>query len=128
MALNDLSSGLEAGSTILDSSTEASVLRCLAIAVQDNNGEVQNLAVRATGIIVRKCSETVLGGLINQYCLLMHTKEHKDIASLGLKTIVKECPVVNLVSPSFVERILPGVFELSKHFITRFWINLCSKI
>lgn len=94
MATNDLMSELQKDSIKLDDDRERLVVQSLLRLLEDKNGEVQNLAVKCLGPLVRKVKEYQVEWIVDTLCTNMaSTKEQlRDISSIGLKTVISELP------------------------------------
>lgn len=97
MATNDLMTELQRDSIKLDDDSERKVVQAILKLVEDKNGEVQNLAVRCLGPLVRKIKDTQVEVIINELCSNMFSEDERlrDISSVGLKTVIGQLPHVN---------------------------------
>lgn len=94
MALTDLitdivRSGDQFG---VDDATEHSVVEMVLTLMNDSNGEVKTLAVKALAALVKRVAETRTQTIIDRLVSFTASKDEgvRDIASLGLKTVVAE--------------------------------------
>ncbi|KAI7863566.1 armadillo-type protein [Spinellus fusiger] len=97
MALNDLMNELQKPSFLLDSQVETKVVYSVVKLMNDKNGEVQNLAVKCLGPLVKQIQDNQIIEIIDCLCRFAVQKDNEElrgIASVGLKTVVIE------VSPS----------------------------
>ncbi|KAM5279667.1 cullin-associated NEDD8-dissociated protein 2 [Ctenodactylus gundi] len=94
MATSDLMSELQKDSIQLDEDSERKVVRTLLRLLEDKNGEVQNVAIRCLGPLVGKVKENHVETIVDALCAnLRSDKEQlRDIAGLGLKTVLTELP------------------------------------
>ncbi|KAI1900005.1 hypothetical protein AGOR_G00067760 [Albula goreensis] len=94
MATNDLMMELQKDSIKLDEDSEKRVVTMLLKLLEDRNGEVQNLAVKCLGPLVRKVKEYQVETMVDTLCSnMMSDKEQlRDISSMGLKTVIAELP------------------------------------
>uniref|UniRef100_A0A8C7FAJ0 Cullin-associated and neddylation-dissociated 2 (putative) n=1 Tax=Oncorhynchus kisutch TaxID=8019 RepID=A0A8C7FAJ0_ONCKI len=94
MATNDLMMELQKDSIKLDEDSEKKVVTMLLKLLEDKNGEVQNLAVKCLGPLVRKVKEYQVEIMVDTLCSnMMSDKEQlRDISSMGLKTVIAELP------------------------------------
>ncbi|KAG3295140.1 putative cullin associated and neddylation dissociated 2 (putative) [Ictidomys tridecemlineatus] len=94
MATSDLMSELQKDSIQLDEDSERKVVKMLLRLLDDKNGEVQNLAVKCLGPLVGKVKEYQVETIVDALCAnLRSDKEQlRDIAGIGLKTVLSELP------------------------------------
>ncbi|CEI99860.1 hypothetical protein RMCBS344292_13940 [Rhizopus microsporus] len=93
MALNDLMNELQKDTFILESSIESKVVKGVLQLLNDKNSEVQNLAVKCLGPLVKQIREEQLFDLIDrldEYTTQTASEELRGIASVSLKTVVAE--------------------------------------
>ncbi|KAJ3288946.1 Cullin-associated NEDD8-dissociated protein 1 [Rhizoclosmatium sp. JEL0117] len=114
MAMADLSTELQKDSVSFDEVTEKKIVAAIIRSLDDKNGEVQNLAVKTLAPLVRKSREQNIQEIVDQLCNLLVQKkdELKDIAAIGLKTVVLEVPVNSQVSKNVVKRLVPKLIAL----------------
>ncbi|EHB14298.1 Cullin-associated NEDD8-dissociated protein 2 [Heterocephalus glaber] len=94
MATSDLMAELQKDSIQLDEDSEQKVVKMLLRLLEDKNGEVQNLAVRCLGPLVGKVKECQVETIVDALCANMRSDKEqlRDIASIGLKTVLSELP------------------------------------
>ncbi|XP_037658282.1 cullin-associated NEDD8-dissociated protein 2 isoform X1 [Choloepus didactylus] len=94
MATSDLMSELQKDSIQLDEDSERKVVKMLLRLLEDKNGEVQNLAVKCLGPLVGKVKEYQVEAIVDTLCANMRSDKEqlRDIAGIGLKTILSELP------------------------------------
>ncbi|ELU01651.1 hypothetical protein CAPTEDRAFT_19001 [Capitella teleta] len=94
MATNDLMVELQKDSIKLDDESERKVVRMLLRLLEDKNGEVQNLAVKCLGPLVKKVKEFQVETIVETLCcnMLSDKEQLRDISSIGLKTVISELP------------------------------------
>ncbi|XP_075430782.1 cullin-associated NEDD8-dissociated protein 1-like isoform X3 [Ascaphus truei] len=94
MATNDLMVELQKDSIKLDEDCEKKVVKMLLNLLEDKNGEVQNLAVKCLGPLVRKVKEYQVEMIVDTLCsnMLSDKEQLRDICSIGLKTVISELP------------------------------------
>ncbi|XP_058144812.1 cullin-associated NEDD8-dissociated protein 2 [Dasypus novemcinctus] len=94
MATSDLMSELQKDSIQLDEDSERKVVKMLLRLLEDKNGEVQNLAVKCLGPLVGKVKEYQVEAVVDTLCANMQSDKEqlRDIAGIGLKTILSELP------------------------------------
>ncbi|RCH96938.1 Cullin-associated NEDD8-dissociated protein 1 [Rhizopus azygosporus] len=93
MALNDLMNELQKDTFILESSIESKVVKGVLQLLNDKNSEVQNLAVKCLGPLVKQIREEQLFELIDrldEYTTQTASEELRGIASVSLKTVIAE--------------------------------------
>jgi len=112
MALNDLTNELQKENFSLEDSTEQKVLRAVLKLLEDKNGEVQNLAVKCLGPLVKRIKEAQVLEVIDQlsnFAAQQKNDELRGIASIGLKTVIVE------ISPNrasnVCKRIIPRLLQ-----------------
>lgn len=94
MATNDLMTELQKDSIKLDDDRERLVVQSLLRLLEDKNGEVQNLAVKCLGPLVKKVKEYQVEWIVDTLCTNMTSNKEqlRDISSIGLKTVISELP------------------------------------
>ncbi|OBZ85871.1 Cullin-associated NEDD8-dissociated protein 1 [Choanephora cucurbitarum] len=93
MALNDLMNELQKDSFQMEFTIENKVVKAVLQLMDDKNGEVQNLAVKCLGPLVKQINETNLLEVIeclSQYASQQKNEELRGIAGIGIKTVVTE--------------------------------------
>ncbi|KAM0753363.1 TIP120-domain-containing protein [Meredithblackwellia eburnea MCA 4105] len=94
MALNDLISDIQRSGDAfgVDEATEHTTVEQVLQLLNDTNGEVKNQAVKALAALVKHVSEARIQIIIDRLVGLTASKDEgvRDIASLGLKTVVAE--------------------------------------
>ncbi|KAJ3052397.1 Cullin-associated NEDD8-dissociated protein 1 [Rhizophlyctis rosea] len=113
MATNDLIDALKKPDCSLDDSNEQKVVKAVFKKLEDSNGEVQNLAVKALAPLAKKVKEKNLQDIVDKLCNLLkaETDSQKDIASIGLKTVIVEVPVNSTTSASIVAKLIPKLLD-----------------
>nr|CAB3227534.1 cullin-associated NEDD8-dissociated protein 1 [Phallusia mammillata] len=98
MATNDLMTELQKDSIKLDDESERKVIKMLLKLLEDQNGEVQNLAVRCLGPLVSKVKEHQIETIVETLCnnMISDKEQLRDISSIGLKTVIIELPQANV--------------------------------
>ncbi|VDM59124.1 unnamed protein product [Angiostrongylus costaricensis] len=71
MAVNDLMRELQTNNMRLDDDSEKKVVRMLIRLLDDNNGEVQNLAVKCLGTVTQRVKEAQAETLVDALCSMM---------------------------------------------------------
>ncbi|KAI9483260.1 MAG: armadillo-type protein [Benjaminiella poitrasii] len=93
MALNDLMNELQKASFNMEHVVETKVVRAVLQLMDDKNSEVQNLAVKCLGPLVKQVKEENLFQIIDrlsEFASQQKNDELRGIASVGLKTVVIE--------------------------------------
>ncbi|KAL8293671.1 hypothetical protein RQP46_000372 [Phenoliferia psychrophenolica] len=94
MALTDLISDIQrSGDQFgVDEATEHSTVEQVLALMNDTNGEVKNLAVKTLAALIKHVSEARIQVIIDRLVSFTASKDEgvRDIASLGLKTVVSE--------------------------------------
>ncbi|KAI9258404.1 armadillo-type protein [Helicostylum pulchrum] len=93
MALNDLMNELQKESFHMEALIEGKVVKAVLLLMDDKNGEVQNLAVKCLGPLVKQIKEEHLIQIIDrlsEYASQQKNEELRGIASVGLKTVILE--------------------------------------
>ncbi|CAG8730030.1 22633_t:CDS:10, partial [Gigaspora rosea] len=113
MAANDLMNDLQKPDFNLDETNEKKVVQKVLKLMDDANGEVQNLAVKCLAPLVKKVRETQLAEIIDKLCEYATQKkeELRDIAGIGLKTVIVEIPSNSPNAGSVVQRLIPKLLS-----------------
>ncbi|CAG8768749.1 5795_t:CDS:2, partial [Racocetra persica] len=92
---------------------EKKVVQKVLKLMDDANGEVQNLAVKCLAPLVKKVRETQLAEIIDKLCEYATQKkeELRDIAGIGLKTVIVEIPSNSPNAGSVVQRLIPKLLS-----------------
>ncbi|KAI8979576.1 armadillo-type protein [Mycotypha africana] len=112
MAVNDLMSELQKESFQMEPVVEMRVVKAVMQLMDDKNGEVQNLAVKCLGPLVKQIKEENLIYIIdrlNEYIAQQKRDELREIASVGLKTVVIEVDIGK--SYILCAHIIPNLLE-----------------
>ncbi|RCN30238.1 hypothetical protein ANCCAN_23995 [Ancylostoma caninum] len=78
--------------------------------LDDNNGEVQNLAVKCLGTVTQRVKEAQAETLVDALCSMMvaGSDSLRDVSSIALKTVVGHLPVGNTVFvTNLMKRLVP---------------------
>ncbi|KAI8905790.1 armadillo-type protein [Powellomyces hirtus] len=113
MATNDLMAALQSDAFHLEDVNEKKVVTALIKLLTDSNGEVQNVAVKCFAPLVKKIHESQLQEVVDQLCRLLVDKreELRDIAGIGLKTVVIEIPSGSPIASTVVEGLVPKLLQ-----------------
>lgn len=101
MATNDLMSELQKENVRWDDDSETKVTYQIVGLLKDKNGEVQNLAVKCLGHLVKRIKDDRRQLVVKSLCQMLKndSEEMRDIASIAIKTIVSEMPL----SPKMID-------------------------
>ncbi|MED6131170.1 Cullin-associated NEDD8-dissociated protein 1 [Stylosanthes scabra] len=119
MATSDLLNELQKSSFKADNDLEMKLTNIIIQQLDDAAGDVSGLAVKCLAPLVRKVSEARVVEMTEKLCdkLLNGKDQHRDIASIALKTIVAEVStqslaksILNSLSPQLIKGITgPGM-------------------
>ncbi|KAJ1551255.1 Cullin-associated NEDD8-dissociated protein 1, partial [Cladochytrium tenue] len=114
MALTDIGSELSKDSFSMTEHVERKVTAAVLKALDDKNGEVQNLAVKTLVPLVRKAREVQVREIVDHLCSLLgqDRDDLKDVASIGAKSVVLELSPASVVGRAMVKRMLPTLVSL----------------
>ncbi|ORZ05672.1 armadillo-type protein [Lobosporangium transversale] len=113
MALNDLITELQSPNFQLEESTEKKVVDKVLLLMKDKNGEVQNQAVKCLGSLVKKVQEAQLQQIVDNLCAFVSQDKEdlREIASIGLKTVIVQVPVNSVVAVNVCKRLVPRLLS-----------------
>ncbi|MFH4982023.1 hypothetical protein AB6A40_008732 [Gnathostoma spinigerum] len=117
MATNDLMTELQKDSIKLDDDSEQKVVRMLLRLLEDKNGEVQNLAIKCLGPLVRKVKEVQAEAIVDALCMNMvsGSEQVRDVSSIALKTVISELPATNsILTSNVIKRVIPKLTDSLK--------------
>ncbi|KAK2966552.1 hypothetical protein RJ640_014521 [Escallonia rubra] len=114
MATSDLLNELNKEGFKLDNDLEIKLSNIVIQQLDDAAGDVSALAVKCLGPLVKKIREEQVLDMTNKLCdkLVNGKDQHRDIASIALKTIVSEVPtssVAQSVLVSVSPKLIKGV-------------------
>ncbi|KAI9276714.1 armadillo-type protein [Phascolomyces articulosus] len=116
MALNDLMNELQKeGGINMDEAIEGKVIHAVLNLMEDKNGEVQNLAVKCLGPLVKRIRIEHTLEIIDRlsgYAVRKDNEILRGITSMGLKTVITE--VDPITGPKICEKMLPKLLEMSQ--------------
>ncbi|KAL4425586.1 hypothetical protein ABPG75_009602 [Micractinium tetrahymenae] len=141
MATSDLANELAKDSFRFDSpASERQVSEVVLQQLEDASGDISGLAVKCLGYLVNKNRDEQLAEVVAALCskLLTGNKEQlRDVASLGLKTVVSELSskrasvLVNTATPKLIEGlkaepadIVGGSLDILAELTTRYGASL----
>ncbi|KAG2656249.1 hypothetical protein PVAP13_1KG070300 [Panicum virgatum] len=103
MATSDLLSELNKESFKADQDLEPKLTSTVLQQLEDASGDVSGLAVKCLAPLVKKVGEDKVVDMTNKLCdkLINGKEQHRDTASIALKTIIAE-----VMTPSLAEKIL----------------------
>ncbi|KAG5248419.1 cullin-associated NEDD8-dissociated protein [Salix suchowensis] len=112
MATSDLLNELNKEDFKADADLEIKLSNIVLQQLDDVAGDVSGLAVKCLAPLVKKVSETLVVEMTNKLCeKLLHGKDqHRDIASIALKTIVSEVTTISL-SQSILVTLSPQLIK-----------------
>ncbi|KAI8987133.1 armadillo-type protein [Pilobolus umbonatus] len=93
MALNDLMNELQKNYFSMEPVMEGKIVQAVLALMDDKNSEVQNLAVRCLGPLVKQIKEDRILEVIDclsQFATDSKNEELRSIASVGMKTVITE--------------------------------------
>ncbi|KAF7722886.1 Cullin-associated NEDD8-dissociated protein 1 [Apophysomyces ossiformis] len=113
MALNDLTNELQKDTFDLEPSIEAKVVRAVLTLMDDKNSEVQNLAVKCLGPLVKQIKEEHALDIVDRlgvFAAQQKNEELRSIASIGMKTVVME--VHGSKGNSICQKVVPHLLPM----------------
>ncbi|CAG8542306.1 10983_t:CDS:10 [Racocetra fulgida] len=130
MAANDLMNDLQKPDFTLDETNEKKVVQKVLKLMDDANGEVQNLAVKCLAPLVKKVRETQLAEIIDKLCEYATQKkeELRDIAGIGLKTVIVEIPSNSPNAGSVVQRLIPKLLSQLENVMQMDTLDILSEL
>ncbi|KAF8382666.1 cand-1 [Pristionchus pacificus] len=113
MAVSDLMAEFTKNNIKLDEDSERKVVRMLLRLLEDNNGEVQNLAVRCLGTIAGSVREYNCESVVDALCENMQAKtdELREVSSTALSCFIKAMPV-GATATKIAQRLLPKLHSV----------------
>ncbi|KAM3254061.1 hypothetical protein ACQJBY_047904 [Aegilops geniculata] len=117
MATSDLLSELNKESFKADQDLESKLTNIVLQQLEDASGDVSGLAVKCLAPLVKKVSEDRVVEMTDKLCdkLLNGKEQHRDIASIALKTIIVEVTTASLsekilvsLSPQLISGVTSG--------------------
>ncbi|KAI9310911.1 armadillo-type protein [Dichotomocladium elegans] len=116
MALNDLINELQKDTVIsMDEAIEGKVVRAVLNLMEDKNGEVQNLAVKCLGPLVKQIRLDHTLEIVDRLSDFAAQKDNealRGITSMGLKTVITE--VEQPLGPKVCSRIIPRLLSMAQ--------------
>jgi cullin-associated NEDD8-dissociated protein 1 len=109
MATSDLCTELSKD-VKLDTTFERRICQAVLLQLDDSSNDVQSIAVKCLGILLKKVQEAQVGEICDKLCsLILEGKaELRDIYSIGLKTLIADVP--EAMGPSVAKRLTPRLF------------------
>ncbi|GMR57113.1 hypothetical protein PMAYCL1PPCAC_27308 [Pristionchus mayeri] len=113
MAVSDLMAEFTKNNIKLDEDSERKVVRMLLRLLEDNNGEVQNLAVRCLGTIAGTVREYSCENVVDALCenMLSKADELREVSSTALSSFIKAMPP-GATSTKISMRLLPKLHNV----------------
>ncbi|CAO3610365.1 unnamed protein product [Cunninghamella echinulata] len=131
MALNDLMNELQKSSFNHEPVIETKIVRAVLTLMGDKNTEVQNLAVKCLGPLVKQVSEDHILEIVNnlgQSASQQKNEELRGIASIGLKTVVLEVHLsMDLKLDDTDYELQMDTLDVLSDILSRFGSQLSSK-
>lgn len=113
MATADLEVELKKDTFKMDADSEKKLTTMVLKLLEDNSNQVQELAVKCLGPLSKRVKEAQVQDIVDTLCnhLLNEKKggeELRDIANIGLKTVISEIPVeLQSLSSLVIKRLTP---------------------
>nr|KAJ3418734.1 Cullin-associated NEDD8-dissociated protein 1 [Polyrhizophydium stewartii] len=110
MAASDLATELSKDSFAIDDATERKVVAGVLKLIDDKNGEVRNKAVKCLIPLVKKVRDQQIQNIVDELCKMLECEDReglRDIAGIGLKTLVVEFPSESASAGNVVKRLVP---------------------
>ncbi|KAL9241863.1 hypothetical protein vseg_015923 [Gypsophila vaccaria] len=116
MATSDLLNELSKDGFKADSELEIKLANTILQQLDDSAGDVSGLAVKCLAPLVKKVNETRVLEMTVKLCnkLLNVKEQHRDVASIALKTIISEVSgssAVQLVLNSLIPQLIKGITD-----------------
>ncbi|KAL6064787.1 Cullin-associated NEDD8-dissociated protein 1 [Balamuthia mandrillaris] len=114
MATSDLATELTKESFKMNSDEEKKICEAVVKLLEDSSGDVQGLAVKCLGPLIERIKEPQLLLIVNKLTdhLLQNEKsELRDIAGIGLKTVITQTSTDSPVAPLVVETVTPKLIK-----------------
>lgn len=117
MATNDLITELQRDVT-LDAAMERRICAAVLRQLDDKSTDVQSIAVKCLGVLLKKVREAQVGEISDKLCSLIldGTDELRDVYSIGLKTLLRDVPRASgeAVAGRLAARLVGGVKDDEK--------------
>ena len=117
MATNDLIQELQKDAQ-LDAAMERRVCAAVLRQLDDKSTDVQSIAVKCLGVLLKKVREAQVGEISDKLCSLIldGTDELRDVYSIGLKTLLRDVPRASgeAVAGRLAARLVGGVRDDAK--------------
>lgn len=117
MATSDLCTELQKDVKI-DATMERRICAAVLKQLDDQSNDVQSIAVKCLGVLLKKVQKTQVGEIADKLCsLILDGKDElRDIYSIGLKTLLKDMPdeMGATVCDKLTKRLLSGVQQSAK--------------
>lgn len=111
MAANDLMNELQKETLQIDDAMENKIVNALLKALDDKNGEVQNLAVKCLGPLIKRVKDPNAENIVGKLCdnttsTDKDSMQLRDISSMAIKTVFQEMPPnAQLSLPNLVKKV-----------------------
>ncbi|BFZ57704.1 hypothetical protein PYCC9005_004757 [Savitreella phatthalungensis] len=110
MALNDLYNGFNAGRYAADDSMLNRFIDAVLKALEDHNGEVQNMAVRCLAPLLRRGRDSHIQLVIDRLSKgtgQTSQQELRNISPIALRTVITEVPPNSPIAGNITRRLVP---------------------
>jgi len=114
MATSDLASELQKDNFKLDNDAEKKICAAILKLLDDSSGDVQGQAVKCLGPLIGKIRESQLDNIVEvlgDYILQNNKENLRDIAGIGLKTVITEISAESSAAKLIVGRVTPKLVE-----------------
>lgn len=117
MATADLVTELNKDGFKLDPDSEKKLTQAVLKLIEDNSNQVQELAVKCLGPLSKKVKEAQVQEIVDTLCKYLldtgkNSDELRDIASIGLKTVITDIPNSNVtLATTVVKRLTPKLVK-----------------
>ncbi|KAK9803499.1 hypothetical protein WJX73_009717 [Symbiochloris irregularis] len=114
MAVSDLQSELRKPEFRTDDSTERRLCKAVLQQLDESSGDISGLAIKCLGLLACRLQKDNVETLLQDLCTKLSTgKEHqRDLASIGLKTVVADVPgppLATTVVKSITPHLIAGI-------------------
>eukprot|EP00045_Choanoeca_perplexa_P014712 m.175090 g.175090 ORF g.175090 m.175090 type:complete len:1246 (+) comp16767_c0_seq1:136-3873(+) len=113
MALKDLMTELGNDSIKMDERLQRKIVTAVVNLMSDNNGEVQNMAVKCLGMLVTHLEPTLLQELVRTLMgqISKGDDQIRDIHGLGLKTLIAQLPSTSPAAAGVYDYLVVALLE-----------------
>lgn len=114
MALSDLLNELKKDTFKMDNDSEKKICTAMVQLFDDPSGDVQGMAVKCLEPLISKIKEAQLQVIIDtlsDYVLQNKKSELRDIAGIGLRTVVAQTPPESPTATIVIQRVNPKLIQ-----------------